>query len=165
VQKLNTQHIFHPLIIAFKSRAQAIFSLSEKTRIHPLVYKICVREIFYSLFYIISTQRSHIYQKLNTNREKFQICSVFFIHPVYIYIYNFQTERKQKTKPTTFELLDRYFDEHCRVFCLRTVWKLWNISLENIFSLIITLPSEFVLLILPMCKFWDPNHPINDLER
>jgi hypothetical protein len=37
VQQLNTQHIFHPLtqntIIAFKSRAQAIFSLSEKT--HP----------------------------------------------------------------------------------------------------------------------------------
>jgi hypothetical protein len=35
VQQLNTQHIFHPLtqntIIAFKSRAQAIFSLSEKT--------------------------------------------------------------------------------------------------------------------------------------
>ena len=32
----------------------------------PLVYKICVREIF-SLFYIISTQRSYIYQNLDTN--------------------------------------------------------------------------------------------------
>jgi hypothetical protein len=42
VQQLNTQHIFHPLtqntIEAFKSRAQAIFSLLEKK--HPLVYKI-----------------------------------------------------------------------------------------------------------------------------
>ena len=37
VQQLNTQHIFHPLtqntIKAFKFRAQAIFSLLEKT--HP----------------------------------------------------------------------------------------------------------------------------------
>jgi hypothetical protein len=45
--------MFHPLaqntIKAFKSRAQAIFSLLETPP--PLVYKILVREIF-SLFYI-----------------------------------------------------------------------------------------------------------------
>jgi hypothetical protein len=42
VQQLNTQHTFHPLsqntIKAFKSRAQAIFSLLEKTP--ALLYKI-----------------------------------------------------------------------------------------------------------------------------
>ena len=69
MQQLNTQHIFHPLtqntIIAFKSRAQAIFSLSEKT--HPRWFTKFVFAKFFSLFYIISTQRSHIYQKLDTN--------------------------------------------------------------------------------------------------
>jgi hypothetical protein len=53
VQRLNTQHIFHPLtqntILAFKSRAQAIFTLSENTP--PLVYKICVREIYFIILH------------------------------------------------------------------------------------------------------------------
>ena len=51
----------------------------------PLVHKIWVRE-FFSLFYIISTQRNYRYKKPDTNRcwnwEQFQICSVSFIHPV-----------------------------------------------------------------------------------
>jgi hypothetical protein len=87
VQQLNTQHIFHPLtqntIKSFKSRAQVILNLLEKA--HHLVYKIWVREIF-SLFYIISTQKSYIvYQKLDTNScfAKLRAISNLFIHPVY----------------------------------------------------------------------------------
>jgi hypothetical protein len=52
------------MIKAFKLRAKAIFSLLEKT--HPPGSQNWVREIF-SLFYIISIQRSYIHQKLDTN--------------------------------------------------------------------------------------------------
>ena len=61
--------MFHTLtqntIKAFKFRAQAIFSLMEKNP-PPLVSKIFEFENFFSLLYIISTQRSYIYQKLDT---------------------------------------------------------------------------------------------------
>jgi hypothetical protein len=71
VQQLNTQHSFHPLtqntIKDFKSRAQAIFSLLEKTHTYtPWFTKFEFEKIF-SLFYIISTQRNYIYQRLDTN--------------------------------------------------------------------------------------------------
>jgi hypothetical protein len=50
VQQLNTQHIFHPLtqntIIAFKSCAQAIFSLLEKTHT-PGLQNLRLRNIFH----------------------------------------------------------------------------------------------------------------------
>ena len=64
------------MIKAFKFRAQAIFSLLEKTP--PLVHNI---------FYIISTQRSYIHQKLDTNScfaklRAISNLSSFFIHPV-----------------------------------------------------------------------------------
>jgi hypothetical protein len=91
VQYLNTQHIFHPLtqntIIAFKSRAQAIFSLSEKTTPPPPWFTKFVFAKFFWLFYIISTQRNHIYQKLDTNSCFAKLRAIsnlfsFFIHPV-----------------------------------------------------------------------------------
>jgi hypothetical protein len=73
VQQLNTQHICHPLtqntIKAFKSRAQATFSMLEKPP--PLVYKIWVREIFFIILHYkfpIAVLR---------NWEQFQISSVF----------------------------------------------------------------------------------------
>jgi hypothetical protein len=59
-------------------------------KIHPpLVYKIWVREIF-SLFYIISTQRSYIHQKLDTNscfaklRANSYLFSFFYTRCIYI---------------------------------------------------------------------------------
>jgi hypothetical protein len=64
--------------------ARAIFSLLEKT--HPWFTKFEF-EKFFSLFYIISTQRSYIYKKRDTNRcfvklRAIQFC--FFMHPVYL---------------------------------------------------------------------------------
>ena len=76
------------MITTFKFCVRAIFSSLEKT--HPLVHKLWVWEIF-SLFYIISTQRSYIYKKpriqigVLRNWEQFQICSVFFYTPCIIY--------------------------------------------------------------------------------
>ena len=53
------------MIKAFIFRAQAIFSLLEKTP--PPWFTKFEFEKFFSLFYIISTQRSYIHQKLDTN--------------------------------------------------------------------------------------------------
>ena len=70
MQQLNTQHIVHPLtqntIKSFKSRAQVIFNLLEKAP--PLPPRWFTKFEFFSLFYIISTQRTYIYiyQKLDT---------------------------------------------------------------------------------------------------
>jgi hypothetical protein len=93
-----------------------------RKRLTPWFTKFVFAKFFYSLFYIISTQRSHIYQKLNTNREQFQICSVFFIHPVYIYIYiyiyNFQAERKQKTNPRPSNMIRSIFRRALQSFLL-----------------------------------------------
>jgi hypothetical protein len=92
VQQLNTQHIFHQLtqntIKAFKSRAQAIFSLSEKT--HPPWFTKFVFEKFFSLFYIISTQRSYIHKKLATNSCCAKLRAIsnlfsFFLYTLYRY--------------------------------------------------------------------------------
>jgi hypothetical protein len=55
----------------------------------PLVYKIWVREMFFILHYKYPKK---LYKKLDTNscfvklRAIIQICSVFFIHPVYMTI-------------------------------------------------------------------------------
>ena len=77
------------MIKAFKFRAQAIFSLLEKT---PPWFTKFQFEKFFSLFHIISTQRSYIYQKLDTNslilwlffeiKSNFKSVQFFFIHPV-----------------------------------------------------------------------------------
>jgi uncharacterized protein YcsI (UPF0317 family) len=78
---LSTQNI----IKAFKFRAEAIFNLLEKT--HPWFTKFDL-EKFFPFFYIISTQRSYIHRKLDTNscfanlRAISNLCSFFFIHPV-----------------------------------------------------------------------------------
>jgi hypothetical protein len=53
------------MIKAFKFRAQAIFSLLEKTP-PPWFTKFELGK-FFSLFYLISTQRSYIHQKLDIN--------------------------------------------------------------------------------------------------
>ena len=77
---LSTQN----MIKAFKFRAQAIFSLLEKTPPPPWFTKF---EFQIPFFYIISTQRSYIYQKLDTNscfanlRAISNLCS-FFDTPV-----------------------------------------------------------------------------------
>jgi hypothetical protein len=52
------------MIKAFKFRAQAIFSLLEKA--HPPWFTKFEFEKLFSLFYIISTQRSYIHKKLDT---------------------------------------------------------------------------------------------------
>jgi hypothetical protein len=75
----KTQQIFHTLaqntIKAFKIRAQAIFSLLEKT--HPLVHKVWGREIFFiilsynSLFYLFCEIESN-----------FKSVQFFSLHPV-----------------------------------------------------------------------------------
>ena len=61
--------MFHPLtqntIKAFTFCAQAIFSLLEKTP-PPWFTKFEFEKLF-SLFHIISSQRSHLYKKLDTN--------------------------------------------------------------------------------------------------
>ena len=71
------------MIKAFKFRAQAIFSLLEKTHTPPTKEF----EKFFSLFYIISTQISYIHQKLDTNScfAKLRANSYLFsfsLHPV-----------------------------------------------------------------------------------
>ena len=81
--------MFHPLaqntIKAFKSRAQAIFSLLEKTPPPPGLQNFSSRNFFIILHK--STQRNYIYQKLDTNscfaklRASSNLFS-FFIHPV-----------------------------------------------------------------------------------
>jgi hypothetical protein len=53
------------MIKAFKFRAQAIFSLLEKTP--PPWFTKFEFENFFLLFYILSTQRNYTYQKLDTN--------------------------------------------------------------------------------------------------
>jgi hypothetical protein len=53
------------MIKCFKFRAQAIFNLLEKT--HPPGSQKFEFEKFFPFFYIISTQRSYIHQKLDTN--------------------------------------------------------------------------------------------------
>jgi hypothetical protein len=55
------------MIKAFKSRAQAIFSLFEKTPSPPPWFTEFEFEKLFSLFYIISTQGSYIHQKLDIN--------------------------------------------------------------------------------------------------
>jgi hypothetical protein len=61
------------MIKVFKFRAQAIFSLLEKTQISFLVRLEKTHPpgsqnlSFFSLFYIISTQGSYIHKKLDTN--------------------------------------------------------------------------------------------------
>jgi hypothetical protein len=52
------------MIKAFKFRAQAIFSLMEKTHT-PGSQNLSSR--IFSLFYIISTQISYVHQKMDTN--------------------------------------------------------------------------------------------------
>jgi hypothetical protein len=53
------------MIKAFKFRAQGIFSLLEKTP--PWFTKFEFSFNFFSLFYIISTQRYYTHKKLDTN--------------------------------------------------------------------------------------------------
>jgi hypothetical protein len=80
------------MIKAFKFRAQAIFSLLEKT---PPWFKKFKFEKLFSLFYIISTQRTYIHKQLDPNSCFAKLRAIsnpfFFIHPVYIYIYINQT--------------------------------------------------------------------------
>jgi hypothetical protein len=87
VQQLNTQHIFHPLtqnsIITFKSRAQAIFSLSEKTP--PPWFTKFVFEKFFSLFYIISIR---IYQKMDTNSCFAKLRAISNLFSFFLYTLN-----------------------------------------------------------------------------
>jgi hypothetical protein len=75
------------MIKAFKFRAQANFSLLEKT--HPPGSQNLNSRIFFPLFYMISTQRSHIYKKLDTDSCFAKLRAIsnlfsFFIHPVYL---------------------------------------------------------------------------------
>jgi hypothetical protein len=74
------------MIETFKFRAQAIFSLLEKTP--PWFTKFEFEKLF-SLFYIISTQGSYIHKKLDTNScfaklraNSYMYVPFFFIHPV-----------------------------------------------------------------------------------
>jgi hypothetical protein len=53
------------MIKTFKFHAQAIFSLLEKTP--PPWFTKFEFDNFFPLFYIISTQRNYIHQKLDTN--------------------------------------------------------------------------------------------------
>ena len=79
---LSTQN----MIKAFKFRAQAIFSLLEKTP-PPWFTKFEFEKCF-PFFYIISTQRSYIHKKLDTNscfanlRAISNLCS-FFLYTLY----------------------------------------------------------------------------------
>jgi hypothetical protein len=79
------------MIKAFKFCAEAIFSLLEKTPPPPPWFTKFEFEKFFSLFYIISTKRSYIHKKLDTNscftklRANSYLFS-FFIHPVGTYI-------------------------------------------------------------------------------
>ena len=91
VQQLNTLNIFRPLtqnmIEVFKSRAQTIFSLLEKTSPPPAWFTKFENENFFSLFYIRNIQRSYTYKKLDTNNcfsNLGAISDLFssFIHPV-----------------------------------------------------------------------------------
>jgi hypothetical protein len=85
VQQLNTQHIFHPLtqntIIAFKSCAQAIFSLSENLNLCGVSTNktmIC--------FIAMQTYKEHTnscYAKLRAISNLF---SFFYTPCIYIYI-------------------------------------------------------------------------------
>jgi hypothetical protein len=76
------------MIKTFRFRAQArLFCWKRHTL---LVHKIWVRE-FFLLFYIISTQRSNIHKKLDTNScfdSKFISCSFFLLYTLYIEKYN-----------------------------------------------------------------------------
>jgi hypothetical protein len=86
------QQVFHPLtrqntIKAFKFRAQAIFSLLEKTL--PWFTKFEF-EKFFSIFYLISTQRSYIDQRLDTNGGFAKLRAIsnlfsFFLYTLYNY--------------------------------------------------------------------------------
>jgi hypothetical protein len=54
----------------------------------PLVHKICVREIL-SLFYLISTQRSYINQKLDTNSCFAKLGAISILFSFFLYtLYN-----------------------------------------------------------------------------
>jgi hypothetical protein len=72
------------MIKSFRFRAQAIFNFAGEDT--PPWFTKYEFEKFFSLFYIISTQRSNIHQQLDTNScfdSKFISVQFFFIHPVY----------------------------------------------------------------------------------
>jgi hypothetical protein len=71
------------MIKPFKLRAQAIFIIQFFGKDTPSWFAKFEFENFFPLFYIISTQRSYIHQKLDTNScfaklRANRICSVFF---------------------------------------------------------------------------------------
>jgi hypothetical protein len=75
------------MITAFTFCARAIFSLLEKT--HPPWFTKFVFGKFFSLFYIISTQRSYIYIKPDVNRCFAKLREIsnlfgFFLYTLYI---------------------------------------------------------------------------------
>ena len=82
-------HLLTQNTISFdiKFRAQAIFSLLEKTP--PPWFTKFEFENFFSLFYIISAQRSYIDQKLDTNSCFAKLRAIsnlfsFFLNTLYI---------------------------------------------------------------------------------
>jgi hypothetical protein len=74
------------MITTFKFCAQAIFILLEKT--HPPWFTKFEFKKFFSLFYIISTQRSYIYKRPDTNRRFAKLRAIsnlfsFFLYTLY----------------------------------------------------------------------------------
>ena len=93
------------MIKAFKFRAQAIFSLLEKT--HPLVHK--------------SVQGSYIHKKLDTNScfAKLRANSYqfsFFIHPFYVLHFGNSTALTEFPKKQDLDIVfQEYFEVDCVV--------------------------------------------------
>ena len=118
------------MITTFKFCARAIFSLLEKTHPPPRFTKFEFKK-FFSLFYIISTQRSYIYKKPDTNRCFAKLRAIsnlfsFFIHPVYCGEFYSLTKLVQSCAkymvwPNTAEKRLRMRQHYWNLYCERDV--------------------------------------------
>ena len=127
------------MITAFKFCARAIFSLLEKT--HPPGSQNLSSRNFFSLFYIISTQRSYIYKKPDTNRCFAKLRAISNLFSFFLYtLYNaFRLEMMLTNIDVVF--LNPFFF-NSGVNCLVLSIKFSHDSLAFVFKHVISSPSS-----------------------
>ena len=95
------------MITAFKFCARAIFSLLEKTPPPPWFTKFEFEKCF-SLFYIISTQRSYIYKKPDTDRCFAKLRAISSLFRFFLYTLHRSETTRYKQAKTKFSLSKRF---------------------------------------------------------